>query len=131
MTRISTTALDAASAITTDAGQATAGLAAGIFVFIAVKAIVYFLPAVIALLRAHEFKWVMLAMNLAAGWTVIGWAAALIWAVWPREKSLIDPFVGNPTGLSHRNAGDAVGAYDYGRIRGFDRERRSASRDGS
>jgi len=30
----------------------------------------------------------------------LGWIAALIWALWPQDKSLIDPFITNGFGQS-------------------------------
>ena len=99
-----------------------AAMAVGATILFIVLGLFYFIPAIVALVRGHEFKWVILALNLAVGWTGLGWAAAMVWSVWPKEKSLIDPFVGNPTGLSRRNAGDTMGAYAYGRGRGFNDE---------
>ena len=37
------------------------------------------------------------------------WLAAFIWAVWPSDKSLIDPIAGNVTGKGSRNSGDTFG----------------------
>lgn len=90
---------------------------AGIFVLI-----VYMLPGIIALVRGHSYAWVILAVNLFAGWTGVIWIAMLVWAVWPKEKSLIDPLVGNVTGTGNRNAGDALGAVAYGKERGYENE---------
>ena len=56
-------------------------------------------------------------------WTVLLWLAAIIWAVYPAEKSLIDPVVGNPTGTGYRNAGDTIGSAQYGAERGYAQER--------
>ena len=41
----------------------------------------YFLPTIIAQARGHR-NWIALAaLNLLAGWTVIGWIGALVWAL--------------------------------------------------
>jgi hypothetical protein len=53
---------------------------------IAICAIFYFLPAVIAWYRhASHFSGV-LVLNLFTGWTLIGWIAAFIWACVSKEK---------------------------------------------
>ena len=53
---------------------------------------------------------------IAAG---VPWLAAFIWAVWPTNKSLIDPIAGNVTGKGSRNSGDTIGSLEYGRERGY------------
>ena len=40
----------------------------------------YFLPTIVAWNRGHHQKPAIIVLNLAFGWTVIGWFAALIWA---------------------------------------------------
>ena len=57
---------------------------------------VYFIPTFIALKRRHAYKWVILGIN-TLGCGRIPWLIAFIWAVWPANKSLIDP-AGNVTG---------------------------------
>lgn len=42
---------------------------------------VYFLPFIVASVRKHRQLAPILLTNLLLGWTVIGWIAALIWAV--------------------------------------------------
>lgn len=42
---------------------------------------VYFLPAVVAAMRSHENEGGIMVLNLLLGWTVLGWIAALVWAV--------------------------------------------------
>jgi len=54
--------------------------------------------------------------SIAAG---VPWLAAFIWAIWPTNKSLIDPIAGNVTGKGNRNSGDTVGSIEYGRERGY------------
>ncbi len=41
----------------------------------------YFLPAIIALVRGVQNATAIVLVNLFLGWTVIGWIAALIWAI--------------------------------------------------
>jgi Superinfection immunity protein/Short C-terminal domain len=89
---------------------------------ILVIAALYFVPSVIAYKRNHAYKNIILVINLIFGLTGIGWAAAAIWAIWPSEKSLIDPVVGNVTGTGQRNSGDTFGAKAFGEQRGYSKE---------
>lgn len=41
----------------------------------------YFLPAIIAALRHHHNALAIFALDLLAGWSVIGWIVALVWAL--------------------------------------------------
>ncbi len=43
--------------------------------------LVYFLPTFVATWRLHHQTKAILALNLLLGWTFIGWAGALIWAL--------------------------------------------------
>jgi integral membrane sensor domain MASE1 len=76
----------------------------------------YLLPTWIAHFRKHRFVGVIFVLNLAGGWSVLGWFVALGWAVWPSETVFTDVLTHDPTGLSQRNVGHAAGeihnAYD-------------------
>lgn len=52
----------------------------------------YFMPLAIAVTRGHRYTRLIGAINLLLGWTVIGWFAALFWAVNRdlREQSLAE-----------------------------------------
>lgn len=82
----------------------------------------YFIPTIVAFWRGHSYKWVILAINVFAGWTGLGWLTITVWSIWPAEKSIVDPVVGNVTGLGTRNAGDTMGAATYGKERGYRQE---------
>lgn len=41
---------------------------------------IYFLPSALALARKHRNGSAVVALNLFAGWTVIGWVICLVWA---------------------------------------------------
>jgi T4 superinfection immunity protein len=43
--------------------------------------IAYFTPLVIAVLRKHRFTTAIGLINFLLGWTVVGWLAAIVWAV--------------------------------------------------
>ncbi|WP_325101138.1 superinfection immunity protein [Paraburkholderia kururiensis] len=47
------------------------------FVFLAV---LYFMPAVIAIMRAHPNRFAIGLLNILTGWTCIGWIVTLVWA---------------------------------------------------
>ena len=44
-------------------------------------ALVYFIPTFIALTRQRDQRLKLFLVNLLAGWTLIGWMAAFIWAI--------------------------------------------------
>jgi T4 superinfection immunity protein len=87
-------------------------------VLILIVALIFFLPSIIALARGHEYRTIIVVLNLF-GWTGVCWLGSLVWAVWPANKSLIDPILGNVTGLGERNAGDTLGEVEFGKRRGF------------
>ena len=49
-------------------------------VLLAFAAILYFLPALVALRRGHHNRNAIFVLNLFLGWTLLGWIAALVWA---------------------------------------------------
>jgi threonine/homoserine/homoserine lactone efflux protein len=54
-------------------------------------AVLYFLPAAIAVLRPHQSAAAILVLNLLLGWTVLGWIVALIWSftgAWRQRAAL-------------------------------------------
>jgi hypothetical protein len=42
--------------------------------------LLYFLPAIIALVRERHDKLSIFLLNLFLGWSIIGWIVALVWA---------------------------------------------------
>jgi hypothetical protein len=44
---------------------------------------IYLCPTLIATYRNHPSRLQLMLLNILLGWTLIGWAAALIWAVSP------------------------------------------------
>lgn len=104
------------------------GFDPGAFGVIIVAALFYLVPTFVAYRRKHHYRHVILALNVIGGITGLGWAVAFVWAVWPSDKSLVDPVLGNVTGKGYRNAGDTVGAAAYGQSRGYDEEREAYAR---
>ena len=48
----------------------------------------YFIPSIVAFARHHRQSLAIFLLNLFAGWTFIGWVAALIWAVIKEKKQV-------------------------------------------
>ena len=63
-----------------DAAAAAGGLVL-LLVIATVLFFLYFLPTAVALSRAHPSAGGILALNLLLGWTLIGWAVSLAWAL--------------------------------------------------
>ena len=42
--------------------------------------LVYFVPAIVAMSAKHHNTTAIFVLNLFLGWTLIGWASALVWA---------------------------------------------------
>jgi hypothetical protein len=51
------------------------------FALVPLVLLAYLTPVFIALLRKHRFTTTIGLINLALGWTVVGWLAAIVWAV--------------------------------------------------
>jgi len=81
--------------------------------------LIFFLPSIFAFKRNHAYKNIILVLNIF-GFTGIAWLIALIWAIYPSEKSLIDPVLGNFTGTGTKNVGDTIGEVTYGSERGYE-----------
>lgn len=45
-----------------------------------ISAIIYVIPSAVAFRRNHPNRWLIFAINIAFGATVIGWLIALVWA---------------------------------------------------
>lgn len=58
---------------------------------------VYLLPTIIAFRRKHHYKWVIFGINAVFGFTGIGFLAAFVWAVWPRQTAFLDLVANDPT----------------------------------
>ena len=80
--------------------------------------VIFWFPSIVAKRRGHAYTSMIQVLNIATLFTFITWFIAAGWAISPSEKSLIDPVVGNPTGLGRRNAGDTIGAAGQGLGRG-------------
>lgn len=48
--------------------------------------VIYFLPCIIALAKYKSNTAAIFALNLFLGWSLIGWVAALVWALTKETK---------------------------------------------
>jgi hypothetical protein len=71
--------------------------------------IIGLIPAFIAYNRKHAYRHIILIICLFGSWSGILWLIAFIWSVWPSDKSLIDPVVGNVAGTGQRSTGHSIG----------------------
>lgn len=101
-------------------GNSFTGLFAGplLIIGLILLYVVFWFPSIVAKRRGHAYTSIIQVLNIAAAFTGLTWFIAAGWAIFPSEKSLIDPVVGNPTGLGRRNAGDTMGAAEQGLGRG-------------
>jgi len=58
---------------------------------------VYLLPTIIAFRRKHHYMWVICGINVVFGFTGIGYLAAFVWAVWPKQTAFFDVVANDPT----------------------------------
>ncbi|SEB75703.1 superinfection immunity protein [Terriglobus roseus] len=56
----------------------------------ALLCVLYFLPSILAARRGHGVAGVLL-LNLLFGWTGIGWAAMMVWALLSMPRSVYMP----------------------------------------
>ncbi len=92
--------------------------------FLVLGLIIFLVPFLIAVIRGHRYKWVILVLCVF-GVFGLPWLVAFIWSVWPSQSSLAEPVLGNPTGTGTRNIGDTLGAVDAGKLRGRAAEQRA------
>ncbi len=62
-------------------GKHVPGIEEWLIVLVPLFLIAYFIPFFVAAGRKHRFSTAIGLINLLLGWTVIGWLAAIIWAV--------------------------------------------------
>lgn len=60
--------------------------AIGGILIIVLAVLTYFLPGIVAHMRAHHNENAIVLLNLFLGWTFIGWVAALVWAATAVQK---------------------------------------------
>ena len=59
--------------------EAIFGLFFVLFIFAGIAA-AYFVPVIVAISRKHHQILAIFVLNLLLGWTILGWAGALVWA---------------------------------------------------
>lgn len=68
--------------------DADTGFVVLMVVLIGVGVIVYFIPSFVAEFRGHKNKTAILVLNLFLGWLLIGWVAALVWAMLSQDRPM-------------------------------------------
>jgi drug/metabolite transporter (DMT)-like permease len=63
-----------------DGGAGAAGALLLILCMTPFMLALYFLPSFIAFYRKHHQRYAILMLNMFAAWTVLAWAACLVWA---------------------------------------------------
>lgn len=63
-------------------------------IWVVICGAIYIVPSVVAFRRSHPNRWIIFAINMAFGATVIGWIGALVWA-------LNAAHISNQAGASH------------------------------
>lgn len=53
----------------------------GCLILIVIALLIYLIPTIIAFKRGHRNRFVIMAINIALGGTLIAWLGALIWAL--------------------------------------------------
>ncbi|MGI6701814.1 MAG: superinfection immunity protein [Christensenellales bacterium] len=51
--------------------------------------VIYFIPSYLAFKRKHPHKIALLLLNIFLGWTFLGYLIALVWALYPPNKSKV------------------------------------------
>ena len=54
--------------------------AVGVPVIVGIGALFYFIPSFVATSRSHPNETAITILNIVAGWTLLGWVVALVWA---------------------------------------------------
>lgn len=57
--------------------------------YLAVIVLFYFLPSFVARAQRHRNSVAIFALNLLLGWTLLGWVAALVWALVDQRKEVV------------------------------------------
>jgi Superinfection immunity protein len=64
-------------------------------IHLAILALLYFLPTIIASNRGHGVAGILL-LNLFLGWTGIGWIIMLLWALLSHPRYCVHPYYHPP-----------------------------------
>lgn len=62
---------------------------------IILAAVVYFLPAFVAVVHDHHCAMAIAVLHLLLGWTLLGWIAAMVWACTKVQRT--DPGPSGPS----------------------------------
>jgi hypothetical protein len=69
------------------------------FVLLLFSAVIYFLPAFIALMRGHQSGCAIFVLNFFLGWTLVGWVLSLVWSLTAPSRPAVVIHNSNNVGL--------------------------------
>ena len=70
--------------------------------------ILFFIPTIIAFIRGHHYRWIILILNIFGSLVFgCGWIIAFIWSIWPSDTGVLDPLINDPTSNS-RSSNKAI-----------------------
>lgn len=73
--------------------------------------VLYFVPTIIAVRRKHKSTGGIVALNILAGWTFVGWLIALVWSLSSAQQVVVQQVVTAP-GLQYQ-VGDVVNGHRW------------------
>lgn len=74
--------------------------------------VLYFLPTIIVVKRRHRSTGGIVALNILAGWTFIGWLIALVWSLSSAQQVVVQQVVTAPVQVQYQ-VGDVVNGYRF------------------
>lgn len=74
-------------------------------------AVLYFVPTIIAVKRKHKSTGGIVALNILAGWTFVGWLIALVWSLSSPQQVVVQQVIS--TAPRQYQTGDVVNGYRF------------------
>jgi hypothetical protein len=82
-------------------------------VMLLVMALLYILPSLIAWKRKHKSTGGIVALNILAGWTFIGWLIALVWSLSSAREAVVVQQFTAPVAVTQYQVGDVVNGHRF------------------
>lgn len=96
--------------LTDDAGNFWEGMLG--LAFMLALGLLYFVPTIIAIKRKHKSTGGIVALNLLAGWTFIGWLIALVWSLSSAQQVVVQQVFAAPGQVQYQ-VGDVVNGHRF------------------
>jgi hypothetical protein len=74
--------------------------------------VLYFVPTIIAVKRKHRSTGGIVALNILAGWTFLGWLIALVWSLSSAQPPVVVQQFAVPAPVQYQ-VGDVVNAHRW------------------